>query len=371
MNSFTALRTYGLGLVLFLVLSAAWPQCASARLHWRFDFTPLLSTDNIFFTDAGHGVVIGGAANPGRAAIVWTRDGGRNWHAAKIRADVKKFNLEGVWFSSAKLGWADGGTPGWPNWGVLLKTTDGGRTWRRVALPKTIGGLNGVWFGPHGQHGRLLPGGGTVFWQTTDGGKTFKTMNVRQPFQGGWWIGSWEKMVLAGAGGQAIIRTNDAGKTWTKVATGLKGPAAMLSAISFAKGGKVGWAVGGQGKWLKNGGWWMPSKPVILNTTDGGKTWTVQKPPPGRTGGLTDVWAISPTQAWISSVMGYAYTNPLSALPWLLHTTNGGQTWPNVLHHLLSLRKLFFLNARHGWAVGGQGGSPDEMRRGVLIYGRR
>ena len=367
MNRFTALRNYGLGVVIFLVLAAAWPQFALARPRWVLSFPHVLMPGNVFFTDTRHGVVIGVKVNPRRAAIAWTKDGGRNWHPAKINADMKKTNLSGLWFSSAKLGWADGGTQGRPNYGVLLKSTDGGRIWRRVPLPKNIGSLNWVWFGPHGQHGRLLPYRGTFFWQTADGGKTFQTVNVKQPFQGGRWIGSWKRMVLAGAGGLVIIRTDNAGKTWTQVATGLKGPSAGLSAISFALGGKVGWAVGGQGK----GSWWMPRNPVILHTIDGGKTWTFQTPPPGRTGNLTDVWAISPKQAWISSVMGYAYTNPLSALPWLLHTTDGGKTWPDVLHHVLSIHKLFFVGARYGWAVGGAGGSPYEPPGGVLRYGRR
>ena len=350
-------------ILILLVLYGIRPQYALARPHWRMYIPP--DAGNVFFMDVRHGVVLGAHH------IAWTRDGGCNWHLAKIKANLKGVNLSGLWFSSAKLGWADGGTRGWPNHGMLLKTTDGGRVWQMVDLPQTIGSMGAVWFGPHGRHGRLLPGTGTVFWQTADGGKTFVRVNVGQLFQGGWWIGSWRTMFLAGTAGRVIWRTTDAGKTWKRTATGLKGPAAQISAISFAPGGKVGWAVGGRGKWLKNGGWWMPHIPVILHTTNGGKTWTMQKPPAGRSGSLTDVWAISPQQAWISSYMGYARTNPLTALPWLLHTTNGGRTWPDVMHHVLSLRKLFFVDARHGWAVGGQGGSPYEPPAGILIYKSR
>ena len=381
MNSLAALRNYGLGLVAFLVMAAALPQYVLARPHWTVanpgtaEPAGMLLAGNIFFTDALHGVVVGRVPvrrKPIRPGIAWTRNGGQSWHPAKIKSDVKKFNLMGLWFSNSRLGWADGGTPGWLNHGLLLKTTDGGRTWRQVALPKTIGGLKSVWFGPHGQHGRLLPYRGTFFWQTTDGGKTFTQVNVGQLFQGGRWIGSWKKMVLAVAGGRMIIRTNNAGKTWAQAATGLKGPAASISAISFAPGGKAGWAVGGQGKWVRNGGFGMPHHPVILHTTDGGRTWTFQQPPAGRTGNLTDVCAISPRQAWVGSVLGYARTNPMTALPWLLHTTDGGKTWPDVFHHVVSVRKLFFLNARHGWAVGGGGGgSPYEPNGVVLIYGGR
>ena len=368
-------------LVVLLAVLGTSPQYAMARAHWTVvdpgtaEPAGLLLAGNIFFTDARHGVVLGRVPvprKPVRPGIAWTRDGGHSWHSAKIRADVKKINLAGLWFSSARVGWADGGTQGRPSYGILLKTRDGGRIWRTVALPKTIGGLGAVWFGPHGQHGRLLPHRGTFFWQTADGGKTFTRVNVGHTFQGGWWIGSWKKMVLAVAGGRVIIRTDNAGKTWAQAATGLKGPAASISAISFAKGGKAGWAVGGQGKWLINSGFWLPHNPVILHTVDGGKTWTLQTPPAGRTGNLTDVYAISPREAWVGSVLGYARTNPMTALPWLLHTTDGGKTWPDVFHHVVSVRKLFFLNARHGWAVGGGGGgSPYEPNGVVLIYGGR
>ena len=40
----------------------------------------------------------------------------------------------------------------------------------------------------------------------------------------------------------------------------------------------------------------------------------------------------------------------------LLATTDGGKTWTNQSPVHSSLAGLFFLDARHGWAVGGRGG---------------
>ena len=376
MARLSAVARYCRGAAVFLVLAAARP--AAARPHWTLadpgtsEPAGMFLPANIFFIDTHHGVLVGRVPVPRkgvRPGIVWTRDGGRIWHRARIKADLKNTNLAGLWFSDAHLGWADGTLPGGgPGRCVLLKTADGGRSWRQVALPRSIANVNRVWFGPGGKHGRLMPYAGTFFWQTTNGGRNWKQINVGWPFLGGAWIDSWRHIVLAGLGGTVLLST-DAGQRWTLVRTGLKGPAARLAAISFARGGQVGWAVGGQGKWARNGGFWMPIGPVILHTADGGRTWSRQTPPQGRSGSLATVWAISPSQAWIGSVLGYAWANPMTALPWLLHTADGGRTWPDVLHHLVSIHKLFFLDARHGWAVaGGGGGSPYEPNGMVAIY---
>ncbi len=367
-------------LVAGLLTLAAMAPRAMARPHWTLvnpgfgEPGGMFLPANVFFTDVRHGVLVGRVPVPRKGVkpgIVWTADGGSVWHRAKIKAAVKNTNLSGLWFSSAHVGWAVGTMPGGgPGRCVLLKTTNGGRTWRPIALPKFITSLSHVWFGPHGRHGRLMPSGGRVFWQTSDGGKTFTAVNVGQLFQGGWWIGSWRHLVLGGPAGSVLLST-DAGRKWIMVRTGLTGPAARLTAISFAKGGQVGWAVGGQGKWAINGGYWMPLKPVILHTVNGGKTWIRQPTPRGRSGALTTVWAISAKQAWAGSLLGYAYSYPPGFPPWLLHTANGGGTWPDVLHHFVSIHKLFFVDARHGWAIAGQPGSPDEPNGVVLVYGGR
>ncbi len=327
----------------------------------------------MFFTSTTRGVMVGAIratrSAPAHASIFWTRDSGRSWHQAAIRvnsADMQAITFSGVWFSTVRLGWAIGAANGHC---ALVKTTDGGRNWRTMALPPFIlhagSGTNpgSVWFGPAGRKGRLLPLSGNVFWQTLNAGKTWQTVHVGHQFGGPRWLGSWNKMALVGSNGFLLL-THNAGRTWKMVQSGLK---TGLRAISFAPGGKAGWAIGGDGEYLRNGGWGMYADPVILHTTDGGLTWTRQNVPPGRTGSLTDVWAVSPQEAWVSSMVGYARTNPSSALPWLLHTTDGGKTWRNQQRHIVSVRQLFFLNSGCGWAFGGQGGSPQEPYAAALL----
>ncbi|NNM87800.1 MAG: hypothetical protein HKL95_04700, partial [Phycisphaerae bacterium] len=94
------------------------------------------------FTSATRGVMVGAVrakrSTPAHAAILWTRDGGRSWHQAAVKAnpaDIQAIGLSGVWFSTTRLGWATGAANGHC---VLVKTTDGGRKWRSVALPSFI-----------------------------------------------------------------------------------------------------------------------------------------------------------------------------------------------------------------------------------------
>ncbi len=370
-----------LTLVMVVVLAISFTGYNAARANWSLvnqgSWAAGFWSEAMFFTSSTRGVMVGAIRGtrfvPAHAAILFTRDGGRSWHQAGIKADtadIQAVNLTGVWFSTARMGWATGAAyRRGRSHCLLLKTTDGGRQWQLVPLPANIAhagdGLytGSVWFGPAGQKGRLLPLSGNVYWQTINGGKTWQTVHVGRPFGGPRWLGSWNDMALVCNQG-VVLLTRNAGRTWRTVQSGLQ---TGIRGISFAPGGKVGWAIGGDGRYLRNGGWGMFADPVILHTVDGGKTWTRQKVPAGRTGSLTDVWAVSSKEAWISSMVGYARTNASSALPWLLQTTDGGKTWRNRQKHIVSVRQLFFLKSGCGWAFGGQGGSPQEPYAAALL----
>jgi hypothetical protein len=63
------------------------------------------------------------------SAVLWTADGGQTW---ETRADNLDYSLGGVWFVSPDLGWA-AATQG--ETGLVLKTTDGGRSWTPQSMP--------------------------------------------------------------------------------------------------------------------------------------------------------------------------------------------------------------------------------------------
>ncbi len=324
---------------------------------------------NLFFTDPQHGIVLASTSAGGQSVepIRRTEDGGENWTGARADTDLADCQLSGLWFSDDKVGWIGAMCgSGAANKPRLLKTEDGGTTWKGQPLPPSVTNLYRLWFARDGQHGWLFSYGGNSLWKTADGGKTWQTVplgaaNSAHPCFHAF---SFDHLALAGSGG-TIWMTRDAGATWQTIETHLTGDTAMLMAIHFAPDGNHGWAVGGEGKRLVNGGWAQPEKPVVLHTTDGGLHWERQNLPEMKTP-LTDVWAVSDKEAWISSFWGYALPNWLPAR--LFHTTDAGRTWKDETPSHMSIRKLFFLDAAHGWAVGGQGGSGVEASRVILIY---
>ena len=131
-------------------------------------------------------------------------------------------------------------------------------------------------------------------------------------------------MIAVGEQG-SILRTTDAGATWTRISSGT---AARLSGVSFADA-NTGIAVGDQG--------------AILRTVDGGSTWTPQ--PSGTTNVL---WGVSFTDAGTGTVVGDAGT--------ILRTTDGGATWSRQSSGTADrLNGVSFTSANTGTIVGANG----------------
>ncbi len=335
----------------------------------------------VFFTDALHGVVAGSKPQAG-SALAWTDDGGETWNDATLDTDLSNSEPEGLWMN---------GQTGWslhvmlqPRGQVLRKTEDGGKAWKRQSLGELdkAATLGRIWFDADGQRGWINTPGGPIY-KTTDGGSTWLPVEVAnyegtltfgdKPMPGnfthpGMYVFSADHLMLCGMAG-VFVETTDGGATWQARQVPLKLPAghesaARLSALSFAPEGKSGWAVGGEGDYISNpNGWTQERDPVVLRTTDGGQTWerrTVELRAP-----LSDVWAQSDQEAWISGPGGYALQN--GAPGTLRHTTDGGQTWENVHPGIGALRKLFFLDPTHGWAAGGQGGGMEAASLMVII----
>jgi phage tail sheath protein FI/photosystem II stability/assembly factor-like uncharacterized protein len=95
-----------------------------------------------------------------------------------------------------------------------------------------------------------------------------------------------------------ILNTTDGGTTWSVQASDVTVPLHEV----FFRSDTLGWAVGGEG--------------TILNTTDGGTNWLVQDPPTGLTANLSGVFFRSDTLGWAVGGEGT-----------ILNTTDGGTAW--------------------------------------------
>ena len=144
-------------------------------------------------------------------------------------------------------------------------TGDGSWLWQNPAWDANT--IRDQTFLPDGLTGYQVGNGGLIL-KTTDGGGTW-----RQSQSGT--LANLTSVSFTGADGCAVgahgtvIVTADAGATWTKVDSGTESD---LLGVHFAPDGLSGWAVGFKWDEVEHG-----DRSVILKSTDGGASWSVQK----------------------------------------------------------------------------------------------
>ena len=279
-------------------------------------------------------------------------------------------DLNAVYFADSKRGWVAG------DGGLVLRTTDGGRTWtpQRVESKDSI---NDIYFRDK-EDGYLLTG--DRIFSTEDGGATWRLSNRFQSvtFGGaepelysvrftskkrGWIVGSlsrgdrvidslvlyttdggtsWQRLRvpvldelihldfdndkrgwIVGAGGR-ILHTRDGGETWALQSSKTT---ATLYHVDF-DGDERGWAVGERG--------------TILRTRDGGETWEAMGAPVRST--FLSVKFVNDEEGWIVGRGGV-----------ILRSGDGGLTWLAQESRTKQNLYALFFDKKTGWAVGGDG----------------
>jgi photosystem II stability/assembly factor-like uncharacterized protein len=192
--------------VQFVSRSAGWAvlgqdailATADGGQRWvtQYRTTARAGLSSVDFVDPAHGWVVG------TSAVLATADGGRHWQALPEPCP----RIRALHFLTPAVGFAvaGGSQPGPPvTGGVLLVTSDGGRTWRQQAAPPdvqsvcfTSPGLG--WLGANGS-----------IYGTRDGGQTW-ALAVRGP---------------AGGPAQATVQCAGGGAAWAEVI----GPGAAMS----------------------------------------------------------------------------------------------------------------------------------------------
>ena len=245
-----------------------------------------------------------------QGAIVHTADGGATWtpQASGITDD-----LGGVAFADSQHGWAVGGTVdqyGDSSTGVILATSDGGQHWAKQATPIADAALSDVVFA-----------------------------DARR----GWAVG--EVVGDSSANVTVILATKDGGATWTKQLqymppiTGNTSQGVLTSIACIDATHLV--AVGSDS-----------SSTEIFRTSNGGVTWTRFVPPaswgPYPLLYLTDVVFVDATHGWAvcpSSISGLGAGI-------VLETTDGGISWTKESVAPTAARAVSFVSRTRGWAVG-------------------
>lgn len=184
-------------------------------------------------------------------------DRGNTWEMKPIKSSG--FTLKAISFVDTQHGWAVGG------YGLILRTKDDGQTWEQLRRP-TDSDLHAIHF-INSQVGYVAgrtwlrdqkTGAEThsiEILKTIDGGeswrKVYKDNDSGSVFQ----IATLgEKIVIAAIDGRRMIRTENAGKSWQAAGANVAG----ISAVMFDQRG-IGWVVGSKGGFHRS--------------LDEGKTW--------------------------------------------------------------------------------------------------
>lgn len=323
-------RRYVLGLGVLILTLFSLKLCANT-VH--AGDLPLETRDDaqlrdVTFIDSNSGWVVGD-----RGVILHTDDGGLHWHQQQSSVNDR---LESVHFIDPQIGWSVGGRAEpytHRTSGLVLGTRDGGETWTRVS-------------------------GITVPW--------LKEVHFLDKLHG-WALGDASAMYPTG-----IFRTDDAGRSWTPIPSGMRGAwiagdfrdwrngvaagydgaLAVISApqVQASRTPELGprplralRMASSQNGWLAGDGG------LLLQTADGGRTW--QSPSQPLPPGVPEMFdfsclAVQEADVWIAGTPGSQ----------VLHSGDGGKTWDLFpTGQALPIRALAFADAEHGWAVGDLG----------------
>ncbi|MGD9564263.1 MAG: YCF48-related protein [Pyrinomonadaceae bacterium] len=213
-----------------------WHEAAFFRPADFRNNTPVLLS--VRFADKRRGLAIGSVLNrEGNvidSLVMRTTDGGDSWRRLIVPSKRELFHLD---FNGSSHGWIVGDN------GLILATTDGGDTWR-VQRSGTTKALYNVDFRDDDE-GYVVGEDGTIL-RTENGGADWQA--VRTPFtntfmrvdfaddKNGW---------IAGHKG-VILRSSDKGRTWTRVESGTT---KSIYGLYIVK--RYGWAVGASGMILE------------------------------------------------------------------------------------------------------------------------
>ena len=307
---------------------------ASSAGSWEIQNSGI--QDNLYavaFINDQIGVAVGD-----NRCVLKTADGGKSWR--QVMEPRNRTDLSQVLLSSAKEGWTIASAGG-----TILHTTDGGDTWNEMPAPdlgfggniRTHAAIGSTYF-------YLTWGqGGNHLFQTTDAGKKWVDLTTKLPLGG---YGSSTRLAFAdpkhgyfvtSVDGGKLGRTEDGGKTWqlqkTEDKAGYDGPR-----ICFVD---------------KERGWYSLPNGAVYATIDAGKTWTRQDPG-HKNGFLLDLHF---TDVKLGHVLISAAENVEDAPKEVRRTTDGGKSWKSLgeLKGAGRVHGVNFPSTSHGWVVGDKG----------------
>jgi photosystem II stability/assembly factor-like uncharacterized protein len=320
--------------VLLLVRAALLIVCATAPISAAGDAgtpTPLqddAALHDVQFVGSKDGYAVGDHG------VVWrTSDAGASW---QFVSTPTRGSLRSVALLTNQVAWIAGVE--WVPYarvpvGVLLRTTDGGRTWQPLGDGR-LPALEYVRFFDLDEGvvvGRSSPAGPAGVWRTADGGKTWQP--VSGPTTQGWRSARFlapDRGLVVGSQGRVALLAGDELRPARLPSLGQR---TIHNVI--LQPNEQGWLVGDGG--------------LVLVTSTGGASW--QSPPgplPEGTADLCDFRCVEQRGplVWIGGVPG--------SVVWL--SKDHGQSWTAIpTGQTTPIHQLRFVSDKHGVAVGALG----------------
>lgn len=281
----------------------------------------------------------------GDHGTVWrTSDGGESWSLLQVPADVSlrsacflSKRVDGGQVGTSQIAWLAGrGTRPYTRsgYGVILKTTDGGKSWLMLGEGQVLPPLNHVrFFGPNEgvAVGEATPDFPTGVLTTQDGGESWQPAPGKRT--AGWHAAAFTELhdgIVAGPRGRVslVAGTNVAPPRLD--ASSLRGVRAVDSAD-----GLTAWAVG--------------DGATVLSSSNGGVSWEALNASfPPELSRFVDFAAVSAVndKVWVAG-------NPGGCV-W--HSRDGGTEWARqATGHSAPIHALNFSTEETGFAVGAFG----------------
>lgn len=246
---------------------------------------------------------------------------GAQWRAVSSPTEVE---LRGLSVVSPRVVWASGMR------GTVIRSTDGGRTWRRDTIPgATALDFRAIAATSRDAAHALSIGDSSRIYRTTDGGRTW-SLRFTSTRKGSFFdaVQFWDaKHGIAMSdpvdGRFLIIATDDGGDSWHEMpASGM--PAALPGEGGFAASGTCLIVGGDSDAWLVSGG-----APVarIFHSSDRGRTWTVHDTPVRAGVASAGNFSVAFRDARHGVIAGGDYQQPALRGRNLAVTSDGGITW--------------------------------------------
>lgn len=248
-----------------------------------------------------------------------------DWRLVHTAGDASLRGLDAV---SRSVAWASGSE------GTVLRTTDGGRTWRSVG-PRGTAKLQFRDIEAFDADSAVIMAIGATpgafrFYRTDNGGRSWSlTYRNREPqafFDCMTFTDNRRGVALSDPvnGKFRILATDDGGRSWRVNATAGM-PRALKGEFAFAASGTC---IVSEGRhvWFATGG---AERARVFRSDDAGRTWKVSNTPI-RSGPTAGIYSLAFRDALQGVAVGGDFTKEASAPRAMALTADGGRTWTLV-----------------------------------------